>query len=471
MIEYGSENKKNDKLTKDSNQFKEVLKNQIDDSMIFNTFFKNLVLEGVVEGVVYIQLPIDDTKLKKAKKLASDKIKKAIAIFYDKSMEYKLVNFNVYEVAYAKEQTIKIKSKKEHEDEKVIKVTKTTKRSLFNNDFTFENLHVGEYNFIIVDFLKKIAKGDNFNFYNLFLNIPTGFGKTHLVHAFGQESLKHNLSTVYINGDELSEKIPALYLENNQKKLKEIKDYYKTADFLIFDDFEFYAKGKKIKTNEFIYQILDERQNAKKWTITISHFSLEKLKSLFDQKIINRLVSGVQLTMERPDFEQQLSILDFMLQKRGLDPLMLDNQSKQFIVKNNINSITSLTGAVNNLTIFWKSITQAKSQITMVESIFKNITKDKTNLTPDLIIDDVKNYYKINKKDMLGTSRKKEFVQARTVAMYLVRKHLNLSFEETGKIFGRDHSTVVVALKKLEKEHKFLMSDIENLDSKIFSYK
>ncbi|MGV2392618.1 UNVERIFIED_CONTAM: hypothetical protein O8I53_06420 [Campylobacter lari] len=112
-------------------------------------------------------------------------------------------------------------------------------------------------------------------------------------------------------------------------------------------------------------------------------------------------------------------------------------------------------GALNRIKFYNNEIikTNSKYTLTIVNSILKDMEQAKENITPDNIIDYVSKYYKIPKKEILGKGRQKDVVLARHIAIFLIREQLNVSLEQIGKFFGnRDHSTIINAIKKIEKE-------------------
>jgi chromosomal replication initiator protein len=133
-----------------------------------------------------------------------------------------------------------------------------------------------------------------------------------------------------------------------------------------------------------------------------------------------------------------------------------------------------LEGAIKRIGFYMENKNNVKYTYNIISNIFKNLEIDQSELTPSRIISVIANYYKINKSDIKGKSRKKEFVFPRHVSIYLIRQMTNLSQKEIGRIFGnRDHSTIINAIKnidkkiKIDKAHKLAIEQIERKIKKI----
>lgn len=164
---------------------------------------------------------------------------------------------------------------------------------------------------------------------------------------------------------------------------------------------------------------------------------------------------GLQLSIDEPQKADLLKILDYMIDINKMTPELWEDDAKNFIVKNYANSIRSLIGAVNRLRFYNSEIVKTNSRYTLaiVNSILKDIQQVKEKVTPDVIIEYVAKYYKLSRSEILGKSRRKDVVLARHIAIWIVKKQLDLSLEQIGRFFGnRDHSTIINAVRKIEKE-------------------
>nr|WP_307916811.1 helix-turn-helix domain-containing protein [Mycoplasmopsis bovis] len=179
------------------------------------------------------------------------------------------------------------------------------------------------------------------------------------------------------------------------------------------------------------------------------------MQNSFDARLISRLSMGLQLSIDEPQKADLLKILDYMININKMTPELWEDDAKIFIVKNHANSIRSLIGAINRLRFYNSEIVKTNSRYTLaiVNSILKDIQQVKEKVTPDVIIEYVAKYYKLSRSEILGKSRRKDVVLARHIAIWIVKKQLDLSLEQIGKFFGnRDHSTIINAVRKIEKE-------------------
>lgn len=142
-----------------------------------------------------------------------------------------------------------------------------------------------------------------------------------------------------------------------------------------------------------------------------------------------------------------------------------------FVARNNTSSIRSLEGAVKRIVFYTENEKHTKYTYNVVSTIFRDLAVDPSELTPERIISVVANYYSIHKKDIVGKSRKKEFVIPRHMAMYLIREITDSSLIEIGKIFGgRDHSTIINGISRIDqamKMDKAVNLAVSNIEQRI----
>ncbi|MCU4706733.1 DnaA ATPase domain-containing protein [Mycoplasma sp. CSL7503-lung] len=450
--QYSKENEEN-VLSNYTEQVKNFMKEQINDNMIWKTFIKNLSVTSYDQNIVKIYIPnVNEIILKGHQKNFDDLYQKCIIKIFGNQAKYELTH-----VSKSEETKKLIKQKIENSIKENI-AAKTEKNQLLNNfqtSYTFDNYLKLDFNKEAVDICKSIIN-DNNGFYILYISGSSGLGKSHLLHALGNEFKKNNKSGVYISPELFTRKISEMYTENNSKKISSLLNFFSNLDIVIFDDFQVFAEGQKKQTKNFIYQILDNRIQNNKITIISSENELFELENQFENKIYTRLQSGLVTKINTPTEEDMNKMLLFLLEQRNFDTSILDNNSINYIVRNHIGSIRSLIGAANRINVYKSSFKENEYVEGIIKNIFENIIKNNDNISHENIIKHVAKYYRVSSKEILGKSRKKEIVIARHLSIILIKNILNKSSTEIGKIFNRDHTTILSALNKLNDETQSL---------------
>ncbi|AIA29184.1 chromosomal replication initiation protein DnaA [Mycoplasmopsis californica] len=423
---------------------------EISDKMMMKTFVLPLKIDKVENNVVFFSSSLSKDILNVLSRTPiHDKILKVLADIVGQNVSYNIID-----------KTLKKNSQKELEIEKQQElIRKSISKNLrkktndFSREYTFETYVEGKFNSEALRMARAVLEGER-EYNPIFMTANSGLGKTHLLHALGNELQKQNSDVIYINPPDFSPEISILLQENNPKKIKQRVDELLQADVLMFDDFQYYGQGNKKSTLQIINQVLDQRMKDRKLTIFCSDKSINALNSTFDQRLITRLTAGLQVQIKAPKNEDLLKILDYYIEVKKLNPDKWEETAKEFVTRNFSSSIRNLIGAIGRLS-WYKEDIASKTNGRYTESILKNILQsiasNNERVTTDSIIDHVAKYYKISKKDILGKSRQKNVVLARHMAIYIIRDEMNIPLEKIGQIFGnRDHSTILNALKKIE---------------------
>lgn len=426
-------------------QFKEFIKADINDHMLFVNFFKNIEVVDFSDKNVVLYLNAKISTIEKTSAFFNDNIQRAIVEVFQKKIPYKIINVSLSEYNEINKEIAKESNKY------FSNLKKKNTINNFNDKYTFDKYVKSQFNKEVVDICKSSIENLN-NINPIYIQAQSGLGKTHILHAVGHEYLKTNRSAVYINPGNFTRDVAIYLQENNQIKITKLYNFYCDVDLLMFDDFQIFGVGQKKATLQFIFQIIDSRIQNDKQTIFASEATLQSLKGVFDNRIITRISGGFQTQIKRPSNEDWNKILDYLLEEVQIKRDILDSKSKDFIIRNHSTSIRELSGAISRVSFYKKDIINAKYVYSVIVNAFKEVIKNKENITPDLIVDTVGKYYKVLKRDILGKTRKKEIIIARHISMMMIRLHLELSLEEIGKYFKKDHSTVVNALKKLENQ-------------------
>lgn len=426
--------------------FLKMLERGINDQMMFKNFFANFTIEEIdKKHHVSIGTTCSDSNLLMISKVFKNLINKALEDTFDSVCTFSFVS-KLDENEKPKQTKTKVK--------KEIKTSTSTFGKGISPDMTFDNYVECYFNKQALKIAKYVVSGGK-DYNPIFIFGKSGIGKTHLLYAISNEMISRTKKVKYIDANSFTREISYILQENDQVKIKEVRNEFNEADIVMFDDFQSYGFGNKRATLNLIFNILDDRINHKKIIVVCSDRPINSLKNMFEERLISRLSMGLQIELTEPRQQDLLKILNFMIKENKMSPSSWEKDAKHYIVQNHAANIRTMIGAINRLKFYNEDIKKTHSRYTLsiVNSILKDIQQSKETLVPDDIIEYVAKYYKVAKKDILGKSRKKDIVLARHISMWLIRSQIDISLEQIGTIFGnRDHSTVVNALNKIDEQ-------------------
>ncbi len=326
----------------------------------------------------------------------------------------------------------------------------------FNPQFSFDSFVVGPSNRFAHSAAIAVTNhpGDVYN--PLFIYGPPGVGKTHLLYAIanGIRKQKPDANIVYIKGDQfINELVAALQSGKNI----EFRNKYREADLFLIDDVQFIA-GKESTQEEFFHTFNKLYEEHKQIVMTSDRKPSDMLT--LEDRLRTRFEWGLLADIQPPDYETRMAILKNKAMQLGLN---LDDDVCNYIAINITNNVRQIEGTVkkimayrdlNNMPMDLQNISRA------IDDMFKS--EGSALPTPSLIISQVCKFYSVEETVLRGTQKTKGIAEARQVAMYLVRKLTNLSLPDIGKEFGKDHSTVLYNIRKIEVALKNEDTEIQN---------
>lgn len=317
-----------------------------------------------------------------------------------------------------------------------------------NPKYTFETFVVGNNNRFA--HAAAIAVGDKpGESYNpLFLYGGVGLGKTHLMHAIGNRILQNNRSAkiLYVTSEKFTNQLINAIKDN---KNEVFRNKYRTIDVLLIDDIQFIA-GKERVQEEFFHTFNALYEDKKQ--IIISSDKPPREIQFLEDRLKSRFEWGLLADISCPDYETRLAIL----RKKAQEEKILVDDSILANIANKIDSnIRELEGVFNKI-IATASLTHTPITIELAENTINEFkAASEKVLSSDFVKETVAKYFNINKDDLASNKRSNEIAFPRQIAMYLCREVANMSYPKIGEDFGnRDHSTVMHACKKIEKEVK-----------------
>lgn len=339
-------------------------------------------------------------------------------------------------------------------------------KSGLNPRYTFENFVIGSSNQHATAVAMSVAKYPGQENNPLFLYGNSGLGKTHLMHAIGNEILKNspNKAVLYVTSEHFTnDMITSL----RDKKMDEFKKRYREIDVLLVDDVQF-LEGKEGSQEEFFHTFNELYLNNKQIVLT----SDRKPKDLavLEERLRNRFEWGLNIDITYPNYETRIAILKQKAESRGIE---IEEDILAYIAERIDTNIRELEGALSKL-ISYAGISHKEIDIDMADYIMHTILPDEfIKITPEKIIENVASYYSIGVGDIIGPSKQKVFALPRQIAMYLCKKLTELNFKMLATVFGnRDRTTVMYAVDKIAvsiKEEPNLKRDIENITKNINS--
>ncbi|WP_294615914.1 chromosomal replication initiator protein DnaA [uncultured Gilliamella sp.] len=358
------------------------------------------------------------------------------------------------------------KTKKEEPKEAITPAWKTTKEnnhtyhSGINHKHTFDSFVEGKSNQLAVAAAKQVAENPGKAYNPLFLYGSTGLGKTHLLHAVGNQilAIKVNAKVVYMHSERFVQDMVKA-LQNNA--IEEFKNYYRSVDALLIDDIQFFA-NKERSQEEFFHTFNSLLEGNQQIILTSDRYPKE-INGVED-RLKSRFGWGLTIAIEPPELETRVAIL---MKKAEENNIKLPEEVAFFIAKRLRSNVRELEGALNrviaNANFTGKSIT-----IDFVKDALKDLLALQEKLiTIENIQKTVAEYYKIKVSDLLSKRRSRSVARPRQVAMALAKELTNKSLPEIGDGFGgRDHTTVLHACRKiaeLKEESNDIKEDYSNL--------
>lgn len=318
-----------------------------------------------------------------------------------------------------------------------------TPLSNFNQDYTFEKFVVSGNNSLAFAVAKEVADSPGKKHNPLFIYGGVGLGKTHLAQAVGHEVRKRNpkIKITYVSCETFTNDFINSIAS---RKMNEFKKNYREVDILIVDDIQFLS-SKEGSQEEFFHTFNSLQQQSRQIILTADK-TPQAIPAL-EGRLASRFGGGMVVDVQPPNFETRIAILGEKCREKGF---ILPDDVITYLARNIPSNIRELEGALNRLIVFCQ-FNGASPTVSTAESVLKDLISS-TNKKVDTadIISAVCKHFSISKEDILSGKRKKELVEPRQIAIFLIREQTNKSLPEIGKIMGgKDHTTIMHAEKKI----------------------
>lgn len=317
-----------------------------------------------------------------------------------------------------------------------------------NEKFTFENFVIGSSNEYAAAAAISTSENPGRIYNPLFLYGNSGLGKTHLMCAIGNKIKKEHpdYKVLYIT----TENFTAEFVECIKNyKMDEFRKKYRTADVLLVDDVQFLQNREGFQ-EEFFHTFNDLHSLNKQIVLTSDRKPSELIT--LEERLVTRFSQGLTFDISVPDYDTRLAILR---KKAELNNYEVGDEILQYIADRIKSNVRELEGALLKV-ISIGQLSHKEIDIELTKFAIESILpKDGiVKITPDKIMDKVSTFYSVTKEELIGKSRVKSLVLPRQVAMYLCTKLTDMNAGMIGKTFGKDRTTVLHSVEKIENDLK-----------------
>ena len=317
-----------------------------------------------------------------------------------------------------------------------------------NPKYTFASFVVGNNNRFAHAAALAVAEAPAASYNPLFIYGGVGLGKTHLMHAIGNEILKNNRNSriLYVTSEAFTNELINAIKDNTGDQFR---NKYRSIDVLLIDDIQFIA-GKDRIQEEFFHTFNTLYESGKQ--VILSSDKPPKDIPLLEDRLKSRFEWGIIADISNPDYETRLAILR---KKAQIENIIIDDEILSTIATRIDSNIRELEGALNKLTAK-ASLVQTPITMEMAERAINDIVAAQEKvISAEFIQDVVAKYFSVNPKDLKGSKRSNDITFPRQIAMYMCRNVANMSLPQIGRAFGkRDHTTVMHACTKVEQDMK-----------------
>ena len=409
---------------------KDLLKSEV-TGISYNTWIKDLEIKSVENNTITI--------------LTSTKIQRENI----ESRYFDLIK-NTFSFITNIEYSLEITSEEELQEQGSSNYIKdfTCTQGNLNPKYTFDSFVVGNNNRFAHAAALAVAEAPATAYNPLFLYGGVGLGKTHLMHAIGNEILKYKktANVLYITSEKFTNHLIDAITRNNTD---EFRNKYRNIDVLLIDDIQFIA-GKKSTQEEFFHTFNALHESGKQ--IILSSDRPPKDIQPLEDRLKTRFEWGLIADISIPDYETRLAILR---KKAQLENIIIDDEILANIATKIDTNIRELEGTLNKI-VAHSSLTNSPITMELSNRAINDVVSHKEKvLSIEYIQEIVAKYFNITREDLKGSRRSNDVAFPRQVAMYLCRNVAQISLPKIGAGFGkRDHSTVMHACRKIEEDMK-----------------
>jgi len=309
-----------------------------------------------------------------------------------------------------------------------------------NIKYTFDSFIVGPGNRLAQAASQAVAETPARVYNPLFIYGGVGLGKTHLLHAIGNNCYWQNLRVIYVSSEEFTNDLVNAIRTHTTDAFR---DKYRNADLLLVDDIQFIA-GKESTQEEFFHTFNALRDTGHQ--IVLSSDRPPRAMVTLEERLRSRFEWGLIVDIQPPDFETRLAILQEKAEHLNVE---VPNEVLELIANNVEHNVRELEGALNQV-IAVVRLTGQPLTLETTRSALNNLLPKRQELSSEEIINAVATYYHLTKEDLQGTRRSRRIALPRQIAMYLMREETEASYPQIGaNLGGRDHTTILYGYERI----------------------
>ena len=340
------------------------------------------------------------------------------------------------------------RKKKEEEEKKALQVGEHHLGSTmppFNFEYTFDNFIVGSSNKFAHAACVAVANMPAKNYNPLFIYGPSGIGKTHLLYAITNHLRQKNpnIRVIYIKGEDFTNQMIDCL---SRQAMPEFREKYRDCDVLLIDDIQFI--GGKVSTQEEFFHTFNALYEGRKQIILTSDRQPREIKTLED-RLKTRFEWGLIADIQPPDLELRIAIIKKKAEQVGIE---LPEDVLTFLAENLRSNIRQIEGAIKKLgaRVF---LSGEQIDMDLARGCISELLggAEPTSVTVEKIFSSMFQKYGVKKEELISTKRTKEIALARHITIYIIREVTEMSLPNIGKIFNRDHSTIISSIETIER--------------------
>ncbi len=338
-------------------------------------------------------------------------------------------------------------------------------RSRLNPKYTFDTFVAGSSNRFAHAAASAVAEAPAKSYNPLFIYGASGLGKTHLLHAIGHyvRQIYHGFRVRYVNSEEFTNEFINSIRDDRAATFQSL---YRDVDVLLIDDIQFLAG--KVQTQEEFFHTFNVLHNNSKQVVITSDLAPKQLSS-FEERLRSRFEWGLITDVQAPDLETRIAILR---RKNLHERISTPDEVLEYIATKITANIRELEGALIRVTAF-ASLQREPVDLELAEQVLRDLVPNDAPvpITIAAIQQATAGYYDLTVEDLCSSSRSRQLVTARQIAMYLCRELTELSLPKIGQAFGgRDHTTVMHADRKIRdlmREKRTIYNQVTELTGRI----
>ena len=315
--------------------------------------------------------------------------------------------------------------------------------------YTFDNFVVGNSNRFAKAAAMAVANNPAFAYNPFFLFSDSGLGKTHLMNAIGNQIRKNHpdMKILYISSETFTNELIES-VEHN--RLEAFREKYRSIDVLLIDDIQFLRNRES--TQEEFFHTFNTLEKANKQIIISSYRPPAELDTL-EERMISRFNSGLTADIQHPDLETRMAILQNLAHT---DKVPFPNDVILLIASSITSNIRELEGAYNRVCAY-STVSKEPITLELCRSALKelNLLDTPQFVTVDAIQQQVADHFRLHRAELIEKKRTRRVAVPRMIAIYLTKEMAGLSLKKIGECFGgRDHSTIIHACEKIQKDRQ-----------------